>query len=130
MQSPTPKHSSVFQQKMLLASALSWLVVTLMPVINAHGPNAGVWARLCTINGFEYVQVEQDQPATQHSKPCPFTHFSNFHHFSTSPTLYFTRTSIVRDAEYAFLALSARFELAIPRAPPKSSQFRLFKVTR
>lgn len=125
MESPTPKHSSVFQQQMLLASALSWLLVTLMPVINAHGSSVGVWVRLCTINGFEYVQVETTQstaePTTQHSKPCPFTHYSNFHHFSTSPTLYFTRTLIVRDAEYAFLALSGRFELAIPRAPPRYS---------
>ncbi|GAB2652107.1 hypothetical protein [Vibrio panuliri] len=121
MDTPTPRHRNGFQQQMLLASALSWALVTLMPVINAHGANAGVWARLCTINGFEYVQVEQATPPVQHSKPCPFAYFAISSDFSTTPTLYFKRSRFVGDTDYAFLALSERFEPAIPRAPPTYS---------
>ncbi|MDA0118840.1 hypothetical protein [Vibrio sp. T11.5] len=109
-----------FNRMMLLASALSWLLVSLMPVINAHGSNAGVWATLCTINGFELVQVEEGKPETQHGKPCPFSHFSSFHQDSLPTPLYFTRQSYVSDEAYAFLALSVRYQLALPRAPPLS----------
>ncbi|GAK82574.1 hypothetical protein JCM19238_117 [Vibrio ponticus] len=121
MDSPTLTHRNAFHQQMLIASALSWVLVALMPVINAHGASAGVWSRLCTINGFEYVQVEQASPATQHSKPCPFAYFAALPEFNTAPTLYFKRSNIAGDTEYAFLALSTRFEPAIPRAPPSFS---------
>lgn len=103
---------------MLLASALSWVLVTLMPVINAHGANAGVWATLCTVNGFELVQIEEGTAETHHAKPCPFSHFSSFHQDSIpTPT---TRNLSKRASfeTYTFLALSGRYRLAIPRAPP------------
>ncbi|OAJ95780.1 hypothetical protein [Vibrio bivalvicida] len=110
--------TSNFKRTMLIASALSWVLVTLMPVINAHGASAGVWATLCTINGFELVQVEEGKVETQHSKPCPFSHFSTFHQ-DTLPTPTHPRRSTIANIEsYAFLALSERFQLAIPRAPP------------
>lgn len=118
MQTPTPKHRNVFQQRMLLASALSWVLVTLMPIINAHGASAGVWARLCTINGFEYVQVEQATASPQHSKPCPFAYFSSLPDFTTTSTLYIKHSLVAEQADYALLAQSTRFEPAIPRAPP------------
>ncbi len=108
-----------FNRTMLVASALSWVLVTLMPVINAHGNSAGVWATLCTINGFEWVQVEEgktDSPS--HSKPCPFSHFSSFHQ-DTFPTTHPTRQTVCVSLErYTYLALSVRFERHIPRAPP------------
>ena len=107
-----------FTRTMLVASALSWVLVTLMPVINAHGASAGVWATLCTINGFELVQVEEGKPETQHSKPCPFSHFSSFHHDSL-PTPTHTRKSVLAQwGQYTYLALSVRSFTAIPRAPP------------
>ncbi|MGY0072788.1 hypothetical protein [Vibrio proteolyticus] len=106
---------------MLLASALSWALVTLMPVINAHGSQAGVWATLCTINGFELVQIEQDNRETQqHGKPCPFSHFSTFHQIKLPTTPLLTRLSYVISDRYTFLALSVRYERQVPRAPPIS----------
>ena len=51
------KHSSYFKKLMLLASLLSWILVTVMPVINANN-SVGVWATLCTVNGLELVQIE------------------------------------------------------------------------
>ncbi|CAM2953238.1 hypothetical protein VITU102760_12030 [Vibrio tubiashii] len=110
--------TSSFKRTMLIASALSWVLVTLMPVINAHGASAGVWATLCTINGFELVQVEEGKVETQHSKPCPFSHFSSFHQDTLPTPTHFRRTSIATFDSYAYLALSERFQLAIPRAPP------------
>lgn len=109
---------SNFKRSMLLASALSWVLVTLMPVINAHGASAGVWATLCTINGFELVQVEEGKVETQHSKPCPFSHFSSFHQDSFPTPQHARKTSLAQFDTYTFLALSERFQLAVPRAPP------------
>lgn len=109
-----------FNRTMLLASALSWVLVTLMPVINAHGASAGVWATLCTINGFELIQVEEGKVETQHSKPCPFSHFSSFHQDSLPTPLYTSRHTLTVVEPYAFLALSVRYQIAVPRAPPVS----------
>ena len=112
---------SPMNKSMLFACALSWVLVTLMPVINAHGSNAGVWAMLCTVNGFELVQVEEGQEVKTHSgKPCPFSHFSTFHH-DTLPTIpILSRLSSVISDSYTYLALSVRFETPVPRAPPVS----------
>lgn len=110
--------ASNFKRTMLVASALSWVLVTLMPVINAHGASAGVWATLCTINGFELVQIEEGKVETQHSKPCPFSHFSTFHQDTVPTPTHFTKSTLAIVEGYAFLALSERFQLAIPRAPP------------
>lgn len=110
--------ASNFKRSMLFASALSWVLVTLMPVINAHGASAGVWATLCTINGFELVQVEEGTAETQHSKPCPFSHFSSFHQDSLPTPQHARKTTLADIDSYTYLALSERFQLAIPRAPP------------
>ncbi|MCZ4292604.1 hypothetical protein [Vibrio sinaloensis] len=110
--------ASYFKRSMLIASALSWVLVTLMPVINAHGANAGVWATLCTINGFELVQVEEGTVETQHSKPCPFSHFSSFHQDSLPTPQHARRSTLATMDSYTYLALSERFQFAIPRAPP------------
>lgn len=107
-----------FKRIMLLASALSWVLVTLMPVINAHGAQAGVWATLCTVNGFELVQVEEGKAQTQHGKPCPFSHFSSFHHDLIPTPTTLTGKRKARFEAYTSLALSERYQLAIPRAPP------------
>lgn len=103
---------------MFVASALSWVLVTLMPVINAHGANAGVWATLCTVNGFELVQVEEGSVDTHHGKPCPFNHFSSFHQDSIPTPTTQHLSQRVSSEPYTFLALSERYQLAIPRAPP------------
>ncbi|CAK4075599.1 MULTISPECIES: hypothetical protein [Vibrio] len=115
------RHIAKFQKIMLAASALSWVLVTLMPVINAHGSSAGVWATLCTINGFVLVQVEEGSSTTQHSKPCPFSHFSTFHQDSLPTPLYLTNHRLAKVHAYAYLALSLRYELAVPRAPPHTA---------
>lgn len=107
-----------FNRIMLLTSALSWVLVSLMPVINAHGNTAGVWATLCTINGFELVQIEEGKVQTQHTKPCPFAHFSTFHQDSLPTTPLLTRLNLFVSYSYTFLALSVRFEIQVPRAPP------------
>ncbi len=107
-----------FHRLMLKLSLLSWLLVSLMPVLNAHGSAAGVWATLCTINGFELVKVEDGKPQTQHSKPCPFAHFSNFHDTGLPTTRLPIRQTTAQVDGYTFLALSVRFESAVPRAPP------------
>ncbi|MGR5131024.1 hypothetical protein [Vibrio alfacsensis] len=107
---------------MLFASALSWVLVTLMPVINAHGNSMGVWARLCTLYGFELVQVEEGDNAVIHKgKPCPFSHFSSFHHDSLPTTPILSRQSSLISDRYVFLALNVRFETPVSRAPPKSA---------
>ncbi|MEF1311204.1 hypothetical protein QTO01_13940 [Vibrio mytili] len=107
-----------FHRLMMKLSLLSWLLVSLMPVLNAHGNTAGVWASLCTINGFELVKIEDGKPQTQHSKPCPFGHFSNFHHSEFPTTRLPIRPATAQVDGYTFLALSVRFERAVPRAPP------------
>lgn len=112
-----------FNQSMLLASALSWVLVTLMPVINAHGASAGVWATLCTVNGFKLVQIEEGKVETQHSKPCPFSHFSTFHQDSIPTPTFVTRHASTLIEPYAFLALSVRYQIAVPRAPPQPFRF-------
>ncbi|EIJ2379469.1 hypothetical protein NMS00_002789 [Vibrio alginolyticus] len=106
---------------MLFASALSWVLVTLMPVINAHGNSMGVWATLCTLNGFELVQIEEGDNSVSHKgKSCPFSHFSTFHHDTLPTTPILSRQSLVTSDSYAYLALSVRFETPVPRAPPVS----------
>ncbi|WP_295893610.1 hypothetical protein [uncultured Vibrio sp.] len=110
--------SGWFNRIMLIASTLCWVLVSVMPVINAHGASAGVWATLCTINGFELVQIEEGKPETQHSKPCPFGHFSPFHHDSltTAPPLSIHSFD---DLEcYAPFVHGVRYQLALVRAPP------------
>ncbi|MDP2572225.1 hypothetical protein Q8W40_08535 [Vibrio penaeicida] len=112
---------SPMNKSMLFACALSWVLVTLMPVINAHGSNAGVWAMLCTVNGFELVQVEEGQEVKTHSgKPCPFSHYSTFHHSHLPTTPIFQLLSFAIESQYVFLALNVRYQWQIPRAPPIS----------
>ncbi|MGF1695348.1 hypothetical protein L4D20_02370 [Vibrio kyushuensis] len=107
-----------FNQSMLIASVLSWLLVSLMPVINAHGASAGVWATLCTLNGFELVQVEEGKIETQHSKPCPFSHFSRLHQDSISALQYSGRQIFASLEIYSYFVPNVRFQLAFTRAPP------------
>ncbi|HHX8582574.1 TPA: hypothetical protein ACVO3D_000980 [Vibrio diabolicus] len=115
-----------FYRSMLFASALSWVLVTLMPVINAHGNSMGVWATLCTLNGFELVQIEESDNAVSHKgKLCPFSHFSTFHHDSLPTTPILPQLSLVISESYTFLALSVRFETPVPRAPPKLALINL-----
>ncbi|GAL30648.1 hypothetical protein JCM19239_1422 [Vibrio variabilis] len=51
----------------------------------------GAWATLCTLNGFELVQIEKGEESVTHKgKPCPFSYFSTFHNDAlptTSPLL-------------------------------------------
>nr|WP_083539562.1 hypothetical protein [Enterovibrio coralii] len=113
---------------MLLASALSWVLVSLMPVINAHGANAGVWERLCTLHGFKFVQVEGSDAAshkeTTHGKPCPFSHFSNCHQLALSTSESHTWVRYVGNPDYVFYTPRLKFESPNARAPP----FMLFSA--
>lgn len=104
-----------FYRSMLSVSALSWVLVTLMPVINAQGNSMGVWATLCTLNGFELVQIEEGDNFISHKgKPCPFGHFSTFHHDTLPTTPILSRLSSVISDSYTSLALSGRFETPAP----------------
>ncbi len=112
-----------FKRMMLLASALSWVLVSLMPVINAHGSNAGVWETLCTVNGFKLVQVEGEETSGEgkhHGNPCPFSHFSFSHHLTLTTTDTHTHVKFKGNQYYSLLAQRVRFESPIARAPPFS----------
>ncbi|WP_284191765.1 hypothetical protein [Vibrio zhanjiangensis] len=109
-----------FNRTMLTISALCWALVALMPVINAHGPNAGVWASLCTLNGFKLVQIDEGKPAAQHAKACPFGHFSCFHHDALPIPHRLLRIEYVSNDWYVYVALNTRYLSAFPRAPPVS----------
>ena len=111
------KHSSYFKKSMLLASLLSWVLVTLMPVINANN-SVGVWATLCTVNGLELVQIEEGKPQTHEGKPCPFSHYSSFHDLALLTLPVLGRVSVSIQAHYSFLAHHVRYQWQVPRAPP------------
>ncbi len=93
-------------------------MIAAMPVINAHGNGNGVWATLCTINGLELVQVEEGQIQVHGSKPCPLTHFSNFHHDTLATNTLFVGKDIQHDSHYFHLAWRHRFAMPVTRAPP------------
>lgn len=113
-----------FKTMMLATSALSWLLVSLMPVINAHGSNAGVWETLCTVNGFKLVKLDTAdtlQGTGKHDgKPCPFAHFSTFHHLTLNTSQTYAQTRFVGRLAYSLMARRVKFESPIPRAPPVS----------
>jgi hypothetical protein len=111
------KHSSYFKKSMLLASLLSWVLVTLMPVLNANN-SVGVWATLCTVNGLELVQIEKGKPQSHEGKPCPFSHFSSFHDLALLTTPVLMGVSFSIQDHYSFLAYSIRHQWQVPRAPP------------
>ncbi len=111
------KHSSYFKKLMLLASLLSWVLVTLMPVINANN-SVGVWATLCTVNGLELVQIEEGKPQIHEGKPCPFSHYSSFHDLELLPVPVLARLSVSVQEHYSFLAHNVRYQWQTPRAPP------------
>ncbi|MEZ8824603.1 hypothetical protein AB6E04_09585 [Vibrio amylolyticus] len=110
--------SGWFNRIMLIASTLCWVLVSVMPVINAHGASAGVWATLCTINGFELVQIEEGKQETQHGKPCPFGHFSPFHHDSLAAVHPLSIHLFDALDVYTDFVQSNRYQLAPVRAPP------------
>ncbi|GAL22686.1 hypothetical protein JCM19235_4644 [Vibrio maritimus] len=84
----------------------------------------GVWATLCTLNGFELVQIEKGEESVTHKgKPCPFSHFSTFHNDALPTTPPLLQRGLVIFEDYTFLALSVRFETPIPRAPPYKASF-------
>lgn len=116
-----------FKRMMLCASALSWVLVSLMPVINTHGSNAGVWETLCTVNGFELVLIEDSDEAAgagkHHGKPCPFSHFSTSQHVTLTATDTHTYVKFSGNQDYTLLAQRVRFESPIARAPPLSVSF-------
>ncbi|PKF49631.1 hypothetical protein [Enterovibrio nigricans] len=107
---------------MLLASALSWVLVSLMPVINAHGSNAGIWERLCSVNGFKLVQVEgeDDVPhnGKHHGKPCPFSHFSSCHQLTLSAADSHTYVKFKGNPDYVLFVQRTKFTSPRVRAPP------------
>ncbi|MDA0149613.1 hypothetical protein [Vibrio sp. LaRot3] len=108
----------------ILATALSWSLVVAMPVINAHGQSAGVWATLCTINGFELVQVEEGHSIKPHGKPCPFGHFTYLEIGSISPVVIDRVVTLSTAFSTTILTLSSRYKSAFPRAPPYSSSIQ------
>lgn len=98
---------------------LSWLLVSLMPVMNAHGSNAGLWESICTLNGFKLVKVGGEETSgSSHGTQCPFGHYTPFH----LSTLHSAISLVVRKANvsdgYSFTALSHRYVLSSPRSPP------------
>ena len=112
------KNSSLFKKSMLIASLLSWVLVTLMPVLNAHS-SVGVWATLCTVNGLELVQIEEGKPSTHEGKPCPFSHFSSFHKLKLLTVPVLVRIRVSTQSPYSFLAHNVRYQWQVPRAPPE-----------
>ncbi|GEM74126.1 hypothetical protein [Vibrio sagamiensis] len=116
---------------MLKLSLFSWLLVSFMPVINAHSSAAGVWASLCTINGFQLVKIEDGNLQPQYSKPCPFAHFSNFHHSELPTNSLSTQQTPIPVEGYTYLSLNVRFKNPIPRAPPFDLKLNnLFRINK
>lgn len=104
---------------MTTACLLSWLLVSLMPVMNAHSSNSDVWESICTFNGFKLVKVGGEETnGSSHGTQCPFSHYTPFH----LSTLHSAISLVVRKAHvfdgYSFTALSHRYVLSSPRSPP------------
>ncbi len=109
-----------FQQTMLLASALSWALVTAMPVLNAHSAAQGVWENLCTLNGFKLVKIDDGKAVSAHGKPCPFAHFSSFHHLTLGAVSVIAQRCYLLIEQYHYFAENLRFKQPRTRAPPLS----------
>lgn len=118
---------SRFHRIMLSTSALSWLLVTLMPVLNAHSGRQNIWETFCHVAGLEiaaaHMPGDQAHPKltkvhAQHGKPCPCAHFSNFHYASLTTTQSNAKRAAFSADLYTFGLAMVRFELSIPRAPP------------
>lgn len=116
-----------FYRVMLSTSALSWLLITLMPVLNAHSGHQNIWETFCHVAGLEFEAAhmpgEQVHPKltkvhAQHGKPCPCAHFSNFHYASLTTTQSIAKRAAISAELYSFGLITGRFELSIPRAPP------------
>ncbi|MGF1763188.1 DUF2946 family protein [Aliivibrio kagoshimensis] len=102
----------------LLAFALSWLLIISMPVINAHSAAAGHWETICTVKGFQLIQVDQSPTQPSHSIECPFSHYiSTFS--DTTPTFISNVTlSLVITVAYHSIIDRTRYLHRTPRAPP------------
>lgn len=120
---------------MITASLFSWMLIALMPVISAHGQAAGVWATLCTANGFERVFVRDSvsgssavtsslETSNHHNGPsCPASHFSYHHDFAISPTLLLVKARLIKVRVSQATHQSSYRKLRFPRAPPTVFSF-------
>ncbi|WGY44769.1 DUF2946 family protein [Vibrio sp. ABG19] len=116
-----------FHRIMICTSALSWLLVTLMPVLNAHSGQQNIWQTFCVLAGGDVEMAHPSEGHThpkhtkvhsQHGKPCPCAHFSNFHYAGLTTIQSVASRSLFTAERYAFTVRKQRFGLSIPRAPP------------
>ncbi|WGV98996.1 hypothetical protein QF117_05780 [Vibrio sp. YMD68] len=110
------------------------MLIVLMPVINAHGQSAGVWATLCTANGFERVFIPS--PSNDHEfgakssgdssvsgsdhagSPCPASHFSYDTDPCITPFLVSLQVRLAKVQLYQTIQIFNHSTPLLPRAPP------------
>ncbi|MGC9402362.1 hypothetical protein [Vibrio genomosp. F10] len=110
------------------------MLIILMPVINAHGQSAGVWATLCTANGFERVLIPP--PSNDHElgaksrdtssgkgnnhagSPCPASHFSYDTDPCITPFLVSLQVRLAKAHLYQPNQIFNHPTPLLPRAPP------------
>lgn len=119
-----------FHRIMICTSALSWLLVTMMPVLNAHSGQHNIWQAFCVLAGVDIatahssegqVHSKHSKVHSQHGKPCPCAHFSNFHYAGlTAIWSNATRASITAELHTVTLPVQ-RFGLSVARAPPSET---------
>lgn len=120
---------------MIIASLFSWMLIALMPVINAHGQSAGVWATLCTANGFERVLVRDAvtssssetsslETSNNHNGPsCPASQFSYHHDFAIQPASRLGQACLIKVRGDQPVLQSSYRKFRFPRAPPIVASF-------
>ncbi len=123
----------MFRRVMISASLISWILIALMPVINAHAQAAGVWATLCTANGFERVFVRErvtvdfattslsDVNGHYKGPSCPASHFSYQHDFAIQASLRLVQVQLISIELYHAVLQPPHHTLRFPRAPPALS---------
>lgn len=109
---------------MISAWLFCWLLLSLMPAINAHSRAAGVWLSVCTLSGFKWVQIDEgsEQPAdTVHSKQCLFCHYFPFHNVLLATSVFQRLFIMSNDDNYIFMVRFHRYLIQTPRSPPAFS---------
>ena len=90
-----------------------------MPVINAHGTNAGVWESICTLNGFKLVKVSGEEiSGSSHGNQCPFSYYTSFYLGALHSAVSLLVQKVSVSDSYSFTVLFHRYVFSSPRSPP------------
>ncbi len=109
---------SIKHSMTLVAFALSWLLIISMPIINAHSSASGHWETICTVKGFQLIQVDQSTTQPSHSTECPSSNYISTFSDITPTFLSNVTLSLVITVAYHSIIDRTRFFHPTPRAPP------------